>query len=894
MTSTAASSRTHATPSAAPSYSALRLLALIALAPAPLVAQTTFTWTGALDSDWNSDGNWNQTGAPALGDDAIIGASASVLVSGGASAANIYLNGGSSSLSVGSGATLDIGSESQSGMLTLGVVGDASLTVNGGGVLTVAGSSGNSVVGRLAAGTATVDGPGSSWTTGNITVGFGAQGTLNITGGGAVNSLNVDLANGNSAGAGGTGGTVFVTGSGSQWNVSGTLKISRYVDETDYNSGALTIADGASVTVDGGTGTVEIYTNGSLDIGSGALAGVLNASQVSFTHTAAEGAISATLPVLRFDHTDDITFATAITGDGQVIKDGSGSVTLTAANTYTGPTLVNAGTFVIDINGVWAASTEIQVSGSDTVLRIASGSTVGADLAVTDSTVEVAGTLADNPVESTFDGDASLHVLSNGTISDGYFTFSGQSSLVVDEGGSIAFGDFYFDESATFVATGTGAVTDGIFGFGGNRTITLPAPGVITAAYIELYDNVSTDLNQTGMILSYRDEEDPGLDLEVSLDLYNTSHATISATAAVDSSLVTLWDQSTVSITATGAVYNSLLDLGDDAVVTLGADNALNESGLYLGGNASVILNGYDATLVDFVAYGGRVVNNSADSATLTLDLCGCYPVIAVGDILADRDDTYVGPAGALSLIINGTDPDATAAVFFGVQRHTGSTTVNGATLVVFGADYDHDNDLGTDPVLAGFLSSPIILNMGSVLTGTGPVNSVTVNDGSGIAPGDGVGTLVTGPVTLSGDTNFFLNIANFAGVAGTDWGVLNAETFSFSTGLGDTFTVYLSSMNLDPGATDNLAAGFDPAQDYSLAIIVASGGITDFSVGATAIDSSGIDNPHGGTWSLRLSGDSTTVYLDYTAPIPEPASAATLAAMLAALSLGGRRRRRA
>ena len=896
--------RTRAARSAASSPAALRLLAVIALLPAsPLVAQTTFNWTGNVDFNWNVDGNWNIEGTPSTPDSVVIGGNTNVGLNGGTSVANVTLSGdtitsGSSNLIIGTGGNLTIGSDAQPASLIVGQAGTAALTVSGGGVLTLAGLGENSSVIGAQAGsvaTATVETGGSIWTTGDIAIGVFGQGTLNIKDGGVVNSLKVDLATSTAGGPGTTVGTVLVTGSGSQWNVSGAFNIGGYVDEDHYNSGTLTIADGATVTVgEFGGGTLAIHNNGTLTIGDGAAAGTLAAGEVSLIDTApADDAPSATSPTLRFNHTGSITFSPTITGDGVVVKNGSGTTTLSANSTYSGATIVNNGTLVIETNAEWQGSSNFQVNGGNSTLRIASGTTVGADLAVVTGTVEVAGVLENNPGESTFDDGATLRVLPSGVVADGYFTFTGQSSLIVDEGGSIADGDFYFDEEATFTATGLGAVTGGIFAFGGDRAVTLPAAGVVTAGAIELHDKVSTDLNQTGMILSVRDESDPSLDTEVSLDLFGTSHATISAAGAIDSSYVTLWDDSSVSITAAGGVDNSLLDIGDQAVVTLSADNALSESGVYLSGDGALVLNGHDATLVDFLANGGRVVNNSPDAATLTFELCGCYPAIAAGDIFADSDASHVGAAGPLSLVINGSDPDTTAAVFFGVQRHTGSTTVNSATLVVYGGDYDHDGLPETDPIPAGFLSSPIVLNMGSILTGTGPVNTVTVND-SGIAPGDGVGALVTGPVALSGDTFLRIDLADFSGGSGVGWDLLQVEGgFDFSSTLGDTFTVYLSSMNLDPDATDSLAANFNPLQDYSLAILVASGGITGFSVGSTAVDATGIVNAHGGSWCLRLSGDATTIYLDYTAPIPEPASAAAFSALLAAFSLGGRRRRR-
>jgi fibronectin-binding autotransporter adhesin len=107
-------------------------------------------------------------------------------------------------------------------------------------------------------------------------------------------------------------------------------------------------------------------------------------SNVSTTLTLT-GGIATTL-------TQDVTFGglgnttvstTAISGSGNLIKDGAGTVTLSAANTYTGPTTVSAGT--LRINGSTAAGSAVSV---------AAGTSSGVPVAQLGGTGTIGGTVA--------------------------------------------------------------------------------------------------------------------------------------------------------------------------------------------------------------------------------------------------------------------------------------------------------------------------------------------------------------------------------------------------------------------------------------------------------------------------------------------------------------------
>jgi outer membrane autotransporter protein len=115
-----------------------------------------------------------------------------------------------------------------------------------------------------------------------------------------------------------------------------------------YGTGMLTIAGDATYT--GGT---SIF-GGALQLGTGGSSGSI-LGNVAFCSDASNPLCDAsTNKMLVFNRSDTYSFDGAISGPGQVVQVGSGKTVLTAVNTYSGPTFVNAGT--LSVNGSIACS----------------------------------------------------------------------------------------------------------------------------------------------------------------------------------------------------------------------------------------------------------------------------------------------------------------------------------------------------------------------------------------------------------------------------------------------------------------------------------------------------------------------------------------------------------
>ena len=377
----------------------------------------------------------------------------------------------------------------------------------------IAGAGGLTVAG----GTETLTGANSY--TGATTINSGA--TLALSGAGSIAASSGVAANGTFDISGTTSGASITTLSGTGGVTLGARTLTLTNASTTF---AGVIAGAGGLTVAGGTETLtgaNSYT-GATTINSGATL-VIGANGTS-------GSIAGTSSVvnngiLALNRSNNLTFANNVSGTGQLWQVGSGTTTLTGANTYTGITAITSGVLVVGsgtagtlgtgnvLNGAslhFARTDTVTVAnaifGSGTVRQIGSGTTILTGLSgYTGATTVQAGTLRVNgsissssvTVQSggTLAGTGvvgSTNVLSGGRLAPGNSigTLLVSGDLTLQSGANY---DVDFSGVAADRTNATGAIavngalnvapTNAPYGLGTRQTILATQSGAITGAF---------------------------------------------------------------------------------------------------------------------------------------------------------------------------------------------------------------------------------------------------------------------------------------------------------------------------------------------------------------------------------------------------------------------------
>jgi autotransporter-associated beta strand protein len=291
------------------------------------VTGVTPYWNGN-QADWQTTNAWtlqpgNTLGTYQVGDAEIFDDSAIGSTYGG----TVLLNSGNVTP-----ASVTFGNNSLAYTVSgsYGISGTASLAVNGGGLVTIANSNGYTLA---------------------TTIG---SGTLQLGNGGATGSLSPSSAITNN-------GTLAFSRSDSisQGAAFSTTAIAGTGGLTQLGPGAVTL--NTANTYSGPT----TISGGTLQLGTGA--------------TGQDGSINNTIgvtdnSVLGYNLAGSQTASYAITGNGSLYKTGTGTLTLTATNSYAGGTTVNGGTLVLGVNptvnggaGPAAGTGDITVNSGATV-----------------------------------------------------------------------------------------------------------------------------------------------------------------------------------------------------------------------------------------------------------------------------------------------------------------------------------------------------------------------------------------------------------------------------------------------------------------------------------------------------------------------------------------------
>ena len=248
---------------------------------------------------------------------------------------NANLNGGTRTITVATGVT---GTFSSTSVISDGTGGSGGLTKAGPGTLTLTGT--NTYTGNttINAGTVIVNTPASS-------SGSRVGSAVVINGG----TLRTDAANE----------LGFTSGNVADLTVNGGGTFNNNGNNAYVNN--LTLSNNATMT---GAGFVGLMGGSLTQTGNGAIQATISASLKLADSSGA--AKNATFTIAGDNPAGDLMVNGVVQGGGSLTKAGAGVLALSATNTYTGNTTVNAGTLALTNNGSLASSPNIIVGSGGT------------------------------------------------------------------------------------------------------------------------------------------------------------------------------------------------------------------------------------------------------------------------------------------------------------------------------------------------------------------------------------------------------------------------------------------------------------------------------------------------------------------------------------------------
>ncbi|OYW22074.1 MAG: hypothetical protein B7Z52_00010 [Burkholderiales bacterium 12-64-5] len=397
------------------------------------------------------------------------------LVLSGASDTAVLISGGS--ITGGAAGSGETGAAGGNGILVENTSGVTNLGIE----TSVTGGAGTSGIFGVGAGGSGIQGANlavSVAATGSVSGGLGGDSAraaaLNFTGG--TNTLIL------ASGATLTGGIVVATSATTlQLGLSTNYTLSNVISgdgSISKNGGGTLILTGAN-TYTGGT----TISAGTLQIGDGGTTGSIEGNVVN------NG-------ILVFNRTDGSTFLGDISGSGRVVKEGTGSITLSGTNTYTGGTTINAGTLRVSSDeSLGAASSTLTLNGGTlsgggtfTVARAVVLGSNGGTFSAISGLVTVSGVVSGSG-GLTIEGGGSIGIVLtgnntyqgtttvNGSLAIGYLGTSGSvaGDIVVNSGGTLVFARSDSNTITNTIVSNAGSIV----GFGGGGDYTYAGGGSI-------------------------------------------------------------------------------------------------------------------------------------------------------------------------------------------------------------------------------------------------------------------------------------------------------------------------------------------------------------------------------------------------------------------------------
>ena len=694
---------------------------------------------------------------------------------------------------------------------------------------------------------------------GSVTLG---SGTITI------NNMNSDSFAGIISGTGG----LIKTGTGTQTLSGGNS----FTGKVQINQGTLSIGAESGL-----GGTVASLTADQLQFAGGTLAvntGFAMSNNRGITLNSGGGTIDVASG-------QTLGIGGVITGANNLTKSGSGTLTLSGANNYSGGTTISEGTLQLgngSTTGALSASSSIinngtlafnrsiavtqgtdfgLISGSGAVTTIGTGAlTLGGDNTYSGTTTVATGGRLDVAVSANALGSTAAGTivnsggqlrLQNVTIGAEALTISGtgiSGSVGAIRGGS---GSSTYGGKVTLAANAT-LFTSGAVGLTfdvasgdafdlGNNTLTFDGTGT---------HQVKDGIAGTGGLL----KTGSGLLAVSGTSSYNgtttVSNGTLRAGAA-----------------AGGQAFGNL------SAVTLAASPA---------NNTALDLNNFNQTI-------GSLAGGTTGGITSGV-------VLGSGTLTTGGDNTSTSFAGVISGTGGGlTKTGSGTMTLAAANSYTGATAVNNGLLKILsgGSISSSSTTVNSGGALdVGGTAGNVQVNSGGLLKGSGSVGAFTLASGGTLTPGNSPGTLTAASAIILGGSTYNWEISALTGTAGTHWDLFSVGGLLDMSGVtsGNKWNLVVTADGTFTGwtGTDSYSYVFAQAANLSLASGFSTSAGTDvtslFNITTSGISSkpNASFNPNG-DFKVVVGSSNGNTTLNLMA-VPEPSSGSLLLAGIGSL----------